>query len=461
VKLRTRFVLLVVGIVIVPPLMFALFIFINALTWTSPESLKEIAVSQHLVRTMRTGELTVQQAASRLEFTEFDRLVIVMSRDGTILSPAERSGTTATVESIMAGLRGDDTLSATVLSVADENGGFGYVVVAYPLRNFAEQFDNTAIIIPLGFVLFAAALSALVIRSINRSISKLETATRRIADGDLDFELQTAGKDKIASLTRSFETMRRQLKDQFDRGSRFIMGLSHDLKTPLSSITGYIDAIRDGYADTPEKLEKYTAIIQTKTQLLETRISALIDYAKQETREWKASLRQVPLAGFLAEFVSLVETEATARRFQFHAAIEIDPDLTVEMDQDMVIRALDNLTENAFNYATPGSQIAVSARMAGATSGTSGSGRQSRPSQVSSSGGAVVITVENEGPGIDPQALPRVFDPLYRGSGDRAGPGFGLGLSTVRSVITSHGWTIDVESDPGATTRFTITIPAQ
>jgi signal transduction histidine kinase len=458
VKLRTRFALLVAGIVVVPPMMFALVIFINALTWASPESLKEIAVSQHLLSTMRSGELTVQQAASRLESTRFDRLVTVLGSDGTIISPAEKAGTAASVESILADLRGNDSLSTVIMSVADENGGLGYVVVAYPMHNFAEQIGNTAIIIPLGFVLFAAALSALVIRSINRSISKLETATRRIADGDLNFELATAGKDKIASLTRSFETMRRQLKEQFDRSSRFIMGLSHDLKTPLSSIAGYIDAIRDGYADTPEKLEKYTAIIQTKTQLLESRRSALIDYAKQETHEWKTSLRPVALAGFLSEFIGLVETEANARRFQFVGDIELDADLTVEMDPDMVIRALDNLAENAFNYATPGSEIAVHARRIDAEQTAS---RQSRSSHDRWGNGKIVITLQNEGPGIQPEAIGRIFDPLYRASGDRSGPGFGLGLSTVRSVFTSHGWTIDVNSDPGATTCFIISIPAQ
>lgn len=88
--------------------------------------------------------------------------------------------------------------------------------------------------------------------------------------------------------------------------------ISHDLKTPLASITGYLDAIADGYADDPEKLNRYLGIISKKAQLLESRISALIEYAKQETRDWKTSLESVSLRGFLVEFCSLVEAEAQA-----------------------------------------------------------------------------------------------------------------------------------------------------
>jgi signal transduction histidine kinase len=278
----------------------------------------------------------------------------------------------------------------------------------------------------------------LIIRSINTSIGRLERATRQIADGDLDFALDTTGRDRIASLTRSFDDMRRQLKEQFDRGSRFLMGISHDLKTPLSSISGYIDAIRDGYADSPEKLQKYTSIVQMKTQLLESRISALIDYARNETREWKATLESVVVADFLTEFLILVEAEAHARRFGFSSSIEVPPDLSVPMDADMVNRALENLVENAFVYATPESEIRVRAVK---------------------SLGAIEIAVENEGAGINPEDIPHIFDPLFRSSANRAGDGFGLGLATVKSVVSSHGWQIRAESEPAKHTRFVVTIP--
>ncbi len=438
-KLRTRFVLLIVGGVVVPPLMLGLAVFISFLTLTSPDGPEGIMSMQRVMRLSRSGETTVQSAAEKLDSSHSDLSVFVLDASGTVLFPTERAGTRTQINAIVEEIQRDGSRSTTLLSTPDENGGSGYIIASYQLKDFADHFANVGIVMPLGFVLFMSIMSVLIIRSIRQSIRGLETATRRIAEGDLDFELETSGKDQLASLTRSFDTMRRQLKEQFDRGSRFLMGISHDLKTPLSSITGYIDAIRDGYADTPEKLEKYTAIIHTKTLLLESRISALIDHAKQETREWKASLRPVEIAGFLEEFVSLVEAEALARRFTFRSTIDLGEGLTVEMDPDMVSRALENLAENAFLYATPGSEISIHA---------------------SRHGDNIVIEVENEGPGIDPEAMPHIFDPLFRAGGDRSGTGFGLGLATVKSVITSHGWAIDVTSDPGHQTVFTVSIPS-
>ncbi len=437
-KLRTRFVLLIVGSVVVPPLMFGLAVFISFLTLTSPEGPGGILSMQQVMRLSRSGETTVQAAAEKLDSLHFDPSVFVLDAHGTVLFPTGRAGTRPQIDTIVAETRLDNSRSVTFLSTPDENGGSGYIIASYRLKGFADQFTSVGVIMPLGFVLFMSIMSVLIIRSIRRSIKRLETATRRIAEGDLDFELETSGKDQIASLTRSFDTMRRQLKEQFDRGSRFLMGISHDLKTPLSSISGYIEAIRDGYADTPEKLEKYTSIIHTKTLLLESRISALIDYAKQETREWKASLKPVEIAGFLKEFVSLVEAEALARRFTFRNTIDLSDDLTVQMDPDMVSRALENLAENAFLYATPGSEIFFRASLRDET---------------------IVIEIENEGPGIDSTTMPRIFDPLFRAGGDRSGTGFGLGLATVKSVIASHGWAIDVRSQPGQQTVFTVSIP--
>jgi len=438
VKLRTRFVLLIVGGVVVPPLMLGLAVFISFLTLTSPDGAEGIKSMQQVMRLSRSGDTTVQSAAERLESSRSDLSVFVLDASGTVLFPTGRAGTKEQIEAIVAEIQLDGARSTTLLPMPDENGGSGYIIASYQLNDFADHFANIGIILPLAFVLFMSIMSTLIIRSINKSIMSLETATRRIADGDLDFELETSGKDQIASLTRSFDTMRLQLKEQFDRGSRFLMGISHDLKTPLSSISGYIEAIRDGYADTPDKLEKYTSIIHTKTLLLESRISALIDHAKQETREWKASLKPIEIAGFLNEFVSLVEAEAHARRFTFRSAISLSGDINVEMDPDMVSRALENLAENAFLYATPGSEIVIRAGLRG---------------------DALVIEVENEGPGIDPEAMPHIFDPLFRADGDRSGTGFGLGLATVKSVIASHGWEIHVASNPGRQTVFTVSVP--
>lgn len=418
--------------------MLGVALFLSFANGMSPDGVGGFVAIQRLRRTAHHGELSVQLVSRELQQSGLDYLVYVLDSDSNLLYPESETVEPVLMEALLQAEEARGNRTATIMTLPDEGGGSGYLVFSYEPSELFQQFAGIGVLTPVVFVVFTALMSVLIIRSINSSIINLETATRRVAEGDLDFSLTTDGKDRVASLTRSFESMRSQLKEQYDRGSRFLMGLSHDLKTPLTSIAGYVDAIRDGYADSEEKLAKYMSIIQAKTWLLESRISSLIDYAKQETREWKSTLTTVDFRQFGDEFLALVETEATARHFSFAHVLDVPPGTSVEMDEDMVGRALENLVENAFTYATPGSEISIRA---------------------TASEDSIRIEFSNEGPGIDDEHLPHIFDPLVRGSGDRRGGGFGLGLATVRSVITSHGWDISVISEQDKITVFTVTIP--
>ena len=327
-------------------------------------------------------------------------------------------------------------LVSEIVPVTLSSDGPGAIVVTRPAG--PVSWDEDRWYVPLTGIVFIAAMAIVIAQSINRSIRNLERATRRIAEGDLDFELPIKGNDKLASLTRSFDQMREHLKEEYARRSRFIMGISHDLKTPLSSINGYAHAIGEGYADTPGKLEKYIGIIEDKTSLLESRISMLIDYVSRETTDWKLKLEPVELRGFLDEVARVFESEVALEHRSLESSIGIPTDLSVPMDEDMLVRALENLLKNAISYSTEGTDIRF---------------------RCSHDDRYVTIEIENEGPGIRPEDLPHVFDPFVRGARDRKGAGLGLGLATVESVISSHGWKIDAESEPGKTTVFRITIP--
>ena len=315
-------------------------------------------------------------------------------------------------------------------------GGNGVLVTTSPPSPLSRKEDRWYV--PLSGLLFFAIMVIVITQSMNRSIANLEKATRHIVDGDLDFELPIKGNDKLALLTRSFDSMRKHLKEEYARRSRFIMGISHDLKTPLSAISGYADAIRDGYADTADKLAKYTGIIEDKTKLLESRISLLIDYVKRETSEWKLNLKPVPLKPFFLELSRVFESEVMLTGRTFQTDIQIPEGLTVPMDEDMVLRAMENLLHNARRYSPETSTIQFACVLRG---------------------NSVFVSLANGGPGINPEDLPFIFDPFVRGAHDRKGPGLGLGLSTVESVITSHGWRIEATSEPNVATVFAVTIP--
>jgi signal transduction histidine kinase len=288
-----------------------------------------------------------------------------------------------------------------------------------------------------AIIVFSATMITIIVRSFNRSIRSLEQATRRVAEGDLNFELSTEGKDEIASLTRSFESMRRDLKEASSRRSRFLMGVSHDLKTPLTSIKGYLEAIADGLASDPEKLNRYLSVIGEKSKALEERIAELIDYVNMETGEWKMKQKEIKLLGFFNEISALYREDASIFKRSFQADIRIPEHAYVMGDRALLLRCFENLFDNAMRYTEEGGIITLSAVLE----------REK-----------VLVIFQNSGTGIDEDDLGRLFEPFYRGTRSRREHGSGLGLSIVKSIIDAHGWSIGVDSVPGKHTRFTIHI---
>ena len=294
------------------------------------------------------------------------------------------------------------------------------------------------LVAPLVLLSVLSLLSLIVIRSINSSLKKIEEATRKVAEGNYDFELPVRGNDSIASLSRSFNIMIEKVREEYSRRARFFMGVSHDLKTPLASISGYADAILEGYADSKESLDKYAGIIKDKSGLLLDRVYHLIDFVKLETGEWKISFQDTPLKKFLLGIIDAASVDAELYHYTFESKIFIPDSVVVPMDTGLVRRSFDNIIHNAFRYAEEGTRIKITAE---------------------EGNGGITISIANRGKGIPEEDLHYIFEPFYRGSSTRNEDGFGLGLANVASVIKSHGWEISVTSVPGGITTFTIFVP--
>ena len=286
-----------------------------------------------------------------------------------------------------------------------------------------------------AFFVFSIVMVFLIMKSINRSIQKLENATRQVAEGDLDFALKTQGNDEFSSLTRSFEAMRTALKENTDQRARFLMGISHDLKTPLTSIEGYLEAIVDGFADNPEQLNKYISIIRQKSGLLEERIVQLIDFAKMETGEWTNKNEEIALGRFLDTMAAGYQEDASVLKRFFRSNIDLPNGFTVTGDRNMLTRAFENLMANAIQYTREGDTISLEAHLTDE---------------------GVVISFMDTGIGIPEAELSKIFEPYYRGTPSRREHGTGLGLSVVKSILNSHGWSISVTSEPGKGSIFYI-----
>jgi signal transduction histidine kinase len=271
------------------------------------------------------------------------------------------------------------------------------------------------------------------------SVLKLERAAGRIAAGDLESEVRVRGIREIGELAQAMEGMRVALREDRDRRARFLAAVSHDLRTPLTSIGGYLEAVEDGLASDPGTLARYVGIMREKTRLLEARIAGLIEFARMETGEWRLGFERVPLGPYLEDLARGFREDAALMGRRFEYSLSGLEELALPVDKGLLARALENLVSNALRYSPDGGLVRLSTR---------------------SKGHALALDVDDEGPGILPAERERVFEPFFRGSSGRQGDGSGLGLYIARSIIRGHGWEIEAGEAPGGGGRVSILVPA-
>jgi signal transduction histidine kinase len=351
----------------------------------------------------------------------------------------------------------DNIISLLNAEKQTENNRYGYVFEVppwsgdykiYVLQRFerhAPRMPNPMamviriLLLTTGFILlFVLIMLFLITRSITKSVMVLEKATRRIAEGELDLNIDIKGSNEITSLTSSLNHMRLALKDEELRRNRFIMGISHDLKTPLALIKGYAEAIEDGMASDPSTLHHSVSIITTKTDQLEGMINDLIDFVRINSSEWQLSKAPVNMSKFLVSFAKRIRDDAELLHGTVEAHIDIPGDCMVLMDERLIVRALENLVNNAIRYTGEGGIIIFSSWQ-----------KESK----------IIIEIKDKGPGIKSDDLPHIFEAFYRGSNSRREQGMGMGLSVVKGITDSHGWTIEAASEYGSGACFRVTIP--
>jgi signal transduction histidine kinase len=295
-------------------------------------------------------------------------------------------------------------------------------------------------------IIFAIIMSLLIARSITRSVLVLENATRRIAEGELDVSIDVKGSNEITSLTNSLNKMRNTLKEEEQRRYRFIMGVTHDLKTPLALIKAYTEAIEDGITEDPASHTSATEIISAKADQLEGMINELLEYVRMDSGEWRGQLQKVNITAFLQDAARAFAPDVELLHHEFRSEITLPANVFVSMDERLILRALENLVNNAIRYTPNGSVITLSA---GLVEGKAAN--------------TMRLTVRDNGPGIDRADLPHVFEMFYRGTASRREQGMGMGLAVVKWAVNSHGWSIAVSSDREGKkgTDFCIAIPIQ
>jgi two-component system sensor histidine kinase BaeS len=267
----------------------------------------------------------------------------------------------------------------------------------------------------------------------------MERATRAIAAGDLGARVGGLAEadDELARLGAAIDTMAAELERTAGLERAFLMSVSHDLRTPLTSIRGYAEAVAEGATDDDESRRRAATIIGSEARRLERLVADLLDLARLDAREFSLHPRPVDAAAVVAGAVEALQPAATEAGLRL-AALPATP-LPATLDPERMAQMVANLLENALKYATTTVEVGIQATPAG-----------------------LEISVTDDGPGVDPEDLAHVFERLYT---SRQQPGrkvgTGLGLAIVAQLAEAMGGKVAAGRTPDGRTRFAVSVAAR
>ncbi len=323
---------------------------------------------------------------------------------------------------------------------SDRSRGSVFIVTtAYEVLPEVKRlaFDLCVSILIILF-LTAAMLIVWMHRGIIRPIEKLKAATFNIQQGNLDFTIESEGKDEISELCGSFEEMRKRLKESFEqqmiseRESReLISNIAHDLKTPITAVKGYSEGLLDGVADTPVKREKYLRTINSKANEMDALLNELTLYSRIDTNRIPYNFNRLNVAAYFNDCIEEIGMDLETKNIGLAYFNYVDNDVMVIADPEQLKRVVNNIIGNSIKYLDK-AQGFIHIR-------------------VKDVGDFIQVEIEDNGRGIAAKDLPYIFERFYRADASRnsATGGSGIGLSIVKKIIEDHGgkiWATSKES---------------
>ncbi len=329
----------------------------------------------------------------------------------------------------------------------EEGSAFIITDVSNVIPEVEQFFVDMLLCVLIVLVLTALGLIFWIYKGVMRPVEKMQVAAGNIKEGNLDFELSPDSDDELGQLCMSLEDMRRRLKDnaeekvEFDRENKeLISNISHDLKTPVTTIKGYAEGIMDGVADTPEKIEKYVRTIYNKANEMDLLINELTLYSKIDTNRIPYDFSILSVNDYFSDCSEELYLELEAKNVEFGYFNYVDPEVKVIADAEQIKRVIHNIVNNSTKYMDK-SRAKINLR-------------------VKDVGDFVQVELEDNGKGIAAKDLPNIFDRFYRADTSRNSSkgGSGIGLSIVKKIIEEHGGKIWATSreNTGTTMYFVL-----
>ena len=314
----------------------------------------------------------------------------------------------------------------------------GALAVNMDMAQIEVLVEDMAVCIVLILAATGLSITAWIYRSIVTPICKLEEAANNIKEGNLDFTIEADSKDEMGRLCQNFEDMRQRLKEsaeeklEAEKQNRILISnISHDLRTPITAIKGYVEGILDGVADTPEKVDKYMRTIYNKAIDMDRLINELTLYAKIDTNRIPYNFNRIHAVEYFHDCIEEIGLELEAEHLGLSYFNYVSDEVLIIADPEQLKRVIDNIIGNSVKYMDKEHGL-INIR-------------------IKDVGDFIQVEIEDNGKGIAQKDLPFIFDRFYRTDASRnsATGGSGIGLSIVKKIIEDHGgkiWATSKES---------------
>ena len=287
-------------------------------------------------------------------------------------------------------------------------------------------------------ILTSALITAWVNQDIYKPIKELSVAMRKIAEGDFDYRLTGKQEDEVGRLYDNYEQMRLQLKENAEeklqnekKSKELVSNISHDLKTPITSIKGYVEGIMDGVADTPEKMDKYIKTIYNKANDMDKLINELTTYSGIDSNKIPYHFHVLNIADYFQDCVEEVGLDLEQKDIQLNYTNLAPADTCIVADPEQLKKVINNIISNSVKYM--------------------GHDKGIIDIRILDEGESVKIEIEDNGKGIASKDIGNIFERFYRTDSSRNSlqGGSGIGLSIVKKIIEDHGGYVWATSKEG------------
>ena len=321
---------------------------------------------------------------------------------------------------------------------SDGSKGSVFVVTKVNSLISRELLIDMFIAIFLILIFTSLMLTQWIHKGVFNPINELNIAMKKIKEGNYDYIMQTDAKGEIGDLYRNYEDMRLRLKEAQEetalhekQNRELVSNISHDLKTPITAIKGYVEGIMDGVADTPEKMDKYIKTIYNKANDMQKLINELTTYSNIENNRIPYNFHRINVADYFGDCVEEVGMDLEDKNIKLNYSNLVAPDTVVIADPEQMKKVINNIISNSVKYMDkPHGEIDI---------------------RILDEVDSIRVEIEDNGKGIAQKDLSKIFERFYRTDASRnsAQGGSGIGLSIVKKIIEDHGGYIWATSKEG------------